>query len=212
MVDKAMKVAVNMLHLANNAPVALTLAAIPTIAGLWMLGGGKLGISADVLSLIVIICVFLIMMLAVKILNYVLLLVVHLNLSHLPQSRFLVDEGLEKTKARIMRSMTEKKVEFFTVDAFSQGERAILGLFRMLLGTAGPQILVSKKPFLLVKLDRHTVEKKEKTLVSVILDQDDVGATTFAKYVECTLSEGKAVVCEAPEVKYLASLEKQKQK
>ncbi len=201
---KAIKMAVNMLHLANNAPIALSLAAIPTIFALWQVGGGTISISMNSAALAVAVAFFLITALAVKLFNYALLLGVYVSLSRVPHHRFFVEGNSAKVKARVTRYFAERKLDFFGIDVFSQGERAILGVLRDLLKTSGPTIMVCRKPFMLVKLEQRVfseAEKSDETLVSILLDGDDVSATTFGKYLECVLRSPDEKLCMTPEQK-----------
>ncbi|MFA6048515.1 MAG: hypothetical protein WC792_01035 [Candidatus Micrarchaeia archaeon] len=199
---KAIKMAVNMLHLANNAPAALSLAAIPTLFALWQIGGGTISISFNYAALMVVVAFFLLAALTIKLFNYALLLGIYVGLARVPHHRFFVEGNSAKVKARVTRYFAERKLDFFGIDVFSQGERAILGVLRELLKTNGPTIIVCKKPFLLVKLEQRVFsagEKGDETLVSILLDGDDVAATTFGKYLECVLGTSDEKVCKTPE-------------
>ncbi len=200
-----MRLAVNLLRVAGNPLAAITLTLIPTAAALYFLSQSFFTLGADAYAALVATSVFLVIGLSLKAATYLLLLAVHFDLAYLAKSNFSVEGGVEKAKAKLVRTLVEKKLDYFSLELFSQGEKAVLEFFRLLLRGRPPEVVVCRRPFLLIKLKQSA--KGDKTDFSIVADQGDFAATTLEKYLECVYLKD-AKVCELPDVQYLAQMGK----
>ncbi len=199
MIDKALKLLLWVLDRGTNFWVrnvllvalfsATALAAWPYMAGkeIWI-------------QLLVAMVIAFMIILSYSALTYFALSLVDSLVTFLPRQHFSVKIDFERAKAKLVKGLVERELQFSLnpVDQYSPGlDQGIFAAWRKRLFTTKPPfIAVSRNPFIVIKLaeNRGKLEKIRKAIdseevvdVLAVADPEDSTALSFLKYLETSL-------------------------
>jgi hypothetical protein len=102
-----------------------------------------------------------------------------------PASRVSLNAELEKARARVIRVLAEKNIEYSELDRYSLAgvERAVLFFLKNVFNRTFPLILFTKEPFVLIRLRQ---KRGGDTEVS-FLGESEMSARDLAKQIETKL-------------------------